>query len=493
MDDMTCPQCGTRMRYDFSAKEIRCPACGFSPLEAKMAEVKAEGPPSYGGAILYRGELSIHARSAFNTGQDQLHDGKPEQALESFKRALSAQPDFIDAHLAIADLVEDEATKRDHLGAVLAYDNNNPEALRRLMVLNGRLSEAEAARSYHYNDQQVEQIDTVEADHNETLICPVCGGTLTVDAASGQVRCKHCGYVAVQQPSRNVGADSLTMALLERKAQPVRWVVGKRILHCQQCGAERTIPARKMRFECPFCGSTQVIQQDPRESLEQPDGLVRFRISRDEASARIRAEMDTLKRRIVNIFDNNRIAYQTIEGLYLPFWVFDTWLDVTETRTYMSGQGNDTLFNLRASQPVYEENTFSDAMLNIPVCAVTSPAPALTRRLTPYRLDEKVAYQPKLLAKFPAQLYDIDFDKASLDAHSIASKTMRRKHEAGKRDSEQMRIRISALVKNMSFQLLLLPVWVVSVIEEDDDRRSILVNGQTGEVILGKVQKRDRP
>ena len=69
---------------------------------------------------------------------------------------------------------------------------------------------------------------------------------------------------------------------------------------------------------------------------------------------------------------------------------------------------------------------------------------------------------------------------------------MRRKHEAGKRDTEQMRIRISSLVKNMSFQLLLLPVWVASIIEEDDDRRSILVNGQTGEVVLGRVQKRDR-
>lgn len=489
MDELTCPECGTRMRYDFAEKRIQCPDCGHSPLDAKMAEVKAEGPPQYGGAIMHRGELNIHARSAFNTAQDQLHDGDSDDALESFKRALFYQPDFVDAHLAIADLVEDEATKREHLGFILAHDGSNQEALRRLMVLNGRLTEAEAARTHHHDDQRIEHVEQVQANAGESLLCPVCGGNLTIHR-SGEVRCKHCGHTEMRQTERDVRADSLSMALLERKAKPVRWVVGKRILHCNQCGAERTIPARKMRAECPFCDSAQVVQQDAIESLEQPAGLVPFKISRDEASARIRESLESFKNRIANLFDKNRIAGQTIEGLYLPFWIFDAWVEVTETRSYMSAQSAESMLGLRASQPRQEENRFTDALINIPICAVTSPPASLTRKLSPYDLDAMLAYAPKLLAKYPAELYSVDFDTASLEARSIVSKTMRRKYEAAQRDSEQMRLRVSSLVQNMSFRLVLLPVWIAQLTEVDGDRRVVLVNGQSGEVVLGKSEKR---
>jgi hypothetical protein len=294
----------------------------------------------------------------------------------------------------------------------------------------------------------------------------------------------------MRQTGQNVGADSLAMALLERKAKPVRWVVGKRILHCQQCGAERTIPARKLRAECPFCGSAQVVQQDAIEALEQPDGLVPFSITRDEASIRIHAEMESFKQRLANVFDKNRIAGQTMEGLYLPFWIFDAWIEVTETRSYVSAQSAESMLGLRVSQPRQEQNTFSDALLNIAVCAVTSPPASLTRKLTPYKLDAMVAYAPKLLAKYPAELYSIDFDRASLEARSRVSKTMRKKHEAAQRDTEQMRLRVSSLVKNMHFRLALLPVWIAQLTEVDGDRRTVLVNGQTGEVVLGKSEKR---
>jgi hypothetical protein len=46
-----------------------------------------------------------------------------------------------------------------------------------------------------------------------------------------------------------------------------------------------------------------------------------------------------------------------------------------------------------------------------------------------------------------------------------------------------------SVVKQMHFRLLLLPVWVGMLEEQDGDRRPALVNGQTGKVVLGKVLK----
>ena len=48
----------------------------------------------------------------------------------------------------------------------------------------------------------------------------------------------------------------------------------------------------------------------------------------------------------------------------------------------------------------------------------------------------------------------------------------------------------SPKIQNMSFRLVLLPVWVASLMEDDGDVRAALVNGQTGKVALGKAEKR---
>jgi hypothetical protein len=275
------------------------------------------------------------------------------------------------------------------------------------------------------------------------------------------------------------------MALIERKANPVRWVIGKRILHCNECGSERTIPATKLAQECPFCGSQQVVQQAAVESLEQPDGLVRFQVSKQQAVAAIQAELQNIRHRIANLFDNNRIAGGTVQGVYLPFWMFDVFTQITVTKTY-TGSSRSGQF---AAARMPKTETFTDALNNVPVCGVTTPAPALTRKLGKYNLDTMVAYQSKLLAKYPAELYTIDFDAASLDAREVVSQTMRDKHNQREVGDEQMQISVFSNIQSMNFRLLLLPVWVASMTETDGDTRAALVNGQSGKVVLGKPQK----
>ena len=491
MDELTCPQCGNRMRYNFEQSKIMCPNCGYSPLDARQEEVKAKGVRPH-VKISNRANININAQTAFHTAHDHLHKGENEKALEHFKRALVFQTDFIDAHLGIADLVEDEATKRKHLSEVIAVDPGNGEALRRLMVLNGRLTQEEMSHTYHDSDQAVEHVDTVVAEQSDAMLCPVCGGQLTVDDVTGRVECKFCGHVEVREHSRQVGADSLAMALLERKVKPVRWVVGNRILHCNECGSERTIPARKLVYECPFCGSKHVVQQEPMEALQQPDGLIQFQVSRQEATAAIGAELNSFQHRIANLFDNNRIAHTVLEAVYLPYWLFDVFAQVDVTRVVVNTQSQNNLFSglYNINTPRQSTMNIADSMSDVAICGVTTPARALTRKLGSFDFSEMINYQSKLLAKHPAELYNIDFDKASLEARGIVARALRDKHQRSESLNGQVEVRAFTKIQSMSFRLLLLPVWVASLLEDDGDIRAALVNGQTGEVALGKPEKR---
>jgi hypothetical protein len=311
-----------------------------------------------------------------------------------------------------------------------------------------------------------------------------------VNLEKRRVECRFCGYSAPHEGPANAGADLLTMAMLERRAQPVRWNVGQRLIVCRQCGAEHTVPSGNLSAHCRFCGSTQVLLGDVLQSFEQPDGILPFALSPEDAATAIRKALKNPAQRLASLFNTNRVESIQVEGVYIPYWVFDVNVEFTTTHTEVVN-----------GIPLTDTTKGMDLVSEVAIAAVKSPSPALLMRLAPYRLEDMEPYQPKWLASQPAALYAVDFDRASLDARELAAKAMRRKHERvveNRRTDDTGRqttdvTRTTVRVQNMIFQLLLLPVWIATLTEMDADVRLALVNGQTGKVVFGKAARRTGP
>lgn len=488
----TCPQCGTTMVLDSASAVYRCPHCRhiiskpYESLEEAEARIRAKGArPAVG--LTHRGAVDPRAKSVFDTGHDDLWQENAAAAIRQFERAIEIQPDFADAHLWIAKLTDDEAVKRSHLGEILAHDMGHPEALRMMMVLNGRLTPEQVVQTYHADSPELRHVDSPVKTTTSVLLCPVCGGHLTADdEESGRVFCRFCGHEERRRAPADVDADILGMALLERKTQRVQWVIGERLLHCKQCGAERTIPARKLSQVCPFCNSNQVIVQDALASFEQPNGIVPFAVGEEAAKNAIREKLTGLGERLYSVFDGNKVARATIDGLYLPFWIFDALLEVSITTVDKRTYDKDLRW-MQAGNSGYQHTKMMSGVNGLAICAVKSPPPNLMRELSEFDLDTMLPYEPKLLAKYPAELYDIDFDAASLEARGRMSEQAR--NEQLRFKPSEVEMTVSTSVIQMSFSLVLMPVWVATLQERDGDIRMALVNGQSGRVALSKAQK----
>ncbi|HEX2906230.1 MAG TPA: hypothetical protein VHO69_05175, partial [Phototrophicaceae bacterium] len=229
-----------------------------------------------------------------------------------------------------------------------------------------------------------------------------------------------------------------------------------------------------------------VVERDALGSFEQPNGIIPFRISREQAGAAIKERLRGLSERLQGMFNNNKVTRATLNGYYLPFWVFDALIEVTRTRVDNSRSGYDR--RLYITDP-YSRSTFNDAQYDVEVCAVKSPPRSLVNRLGDYHLRDLADYTPELLAKYPAQLYSLDFDQAALEARSLVSTAMRIKYGQREVTDNDVIINVATNIQNMSFQLVLLPVWIATLVEQDKDVRPALVNGQTGKVVLGKARK----
>ena len=129
-----------------------------------------------------------------------------------------------------------------------------------------------------------------------------------------------------------------------------------------------------------------------------------------------------------------------------------------------------------------------DGVNNLFVSGVKSPPEALLAKMGDFDLHTLEAYDPRLLAKYPAGLYAIDFDKASLEARGMAASLMRARHH-NFNSGAGYDISVWSNVVDMQFQLILAPVWIATLLEADGDVRTAVVNGQTGRTALGKARK----
>jgi predicted RNA-binding Zn-ribbon protein involved in translation (DUF1610 family) len=490
---LNCPECDARYAFDLENTQFYCPECGHRPstgVDERAAEIRAKGKrPDV--RIANESQINPRAISLFNTAHDYLFSENQDAAIASLHDALEIQPDFADAHLWIAKISRDESVQREHLSEILAHEPNHPEARRMIMVLNGQLTPAMAAVAddpYRMPELKI-AAEPVSAE-GRILRCPQCGGDLTANARTGEVHCAFCGYAAHMPRPLHADGDDLFIRLLERRGQSTQWLVGMRVLHCNNCGAERTLGAQELSSRCGFCGSNQVIEQDALHSLEQPDALLPFQITREDAGQRIKTQLRSAGERLKGLWDTNKVASATLHGYYLPFWIFDAMVEVRRTRIDHAPSGDRFTPVATRIAAAHQVSTFQDMVDDVEICAVQSPPVALLRKISDYDTSALVAYDPALLALYPAQTYTTNFDAAALDARSVIAAYMRHKHsQRDFSDHDRVTIQVFSTVQQMQFRLALLPVWIANLTEVDADRRLALVNGQTGRVVLGPSTK----
>ena len=212
-----------------------------------------------------------------------------------------------------------------------------------------------------------------------------------------------------------------------------------------------------------------------------------FAIGESDAIEQVREALGSGFERFKGWFNDNRYQRIAAEGVFLPYWVFDAATDVTRTyRIRENTKSSSNLFQLDSSVLTLTDR-YSDGAYNVLIPGVKQPAPWMLARIGKFDVGHTRAYTPEVIAQHGAELYTTDFDKASLEAHSAVSQAMRDKYNVT--TQAEQTISVFSIVTPISFRLMLLPVWAVTISERDGEVRPALVNGQTGKVALGKAAK----
>ncbi|MFN2227681.1 MAG: hypothetical protein ACK2UY_15265, partial [Anaerolineae bacterium] len=360
MQPFICPQCGHRSSFDPWAGAARCPRCNFTPPPdggggqyVSWARRQAHQPyldelqahwsgshrpdltfilPTPDDALTfwrgYQQALGEDPRSAIGPHVEYVRDYQPTRqeilvfagaylwlrrgrrgrAAEDLAALVFQAPQFVDAWVWRSATTDDGEQRRAYLDKATRLDLGHPLARDALALAEGQVS-----LSGRHRQQAL-----------VTTQCAQCGAGLRYEPGAPQVECPHCGHTMALEATNVVDqqARAVHNLRLERRYQGHTWAEAARVMHCCTCGADLTM-TQYLAQCCAFCGSTNVLVEERDRRLEQPDGLLPFQVHREQALAAIERTRSRLPLRFIPWLNGNEAELKELQGIYLPFWVFD--------------------------------------------------------------------------------------------------------------------------------------------------------------------------
>jgi tetratricopeptide (TPR) repeat protein len=403
--------------------------------------------------------LLVHAVAAAKAGDN-------DEARSYLERVLYASPDNEqkqEAWLWLSELAADPEKKRGYLEDILAYNPTHAIARRKLALLDGRLQEADIINPDTHSAPSPKGAASSQV---QQFSCPNCSARMVYAPDGTRLHCEHCGYdqgLATRDKEDAVqtkGEQDFFVAMATAEGH-----VGPQAIQtfdCQRCGHAFVVGPSALSVTCPYCDSVYVVEELTFASrqLIPPQAILPFAISFDKAQARLNAWFQEKKFK----------AHAEPHGLYVPAYTFDIGGSL-EWRGFKST--NDQRVPTSGFETVHYDDMVVPAYKKLP---------AFAPEMRHYDLSALVPYDPRYLADWPAEVYDITMSDASLVARREVLKEIKPRIEATTGSIfEPVTITGWSTAGMMpdSFKLILLPLWMAHYRVEGKSY-DVLINGQNG-------------
>jgi hypothetical protein len=282
---------------------------------------------------------------------------------------------------------------------------------------------------------------------------------MVADPRHSRLICEHCGHHEPLEDQPRREAQDVGAALWSVKGRLVPRTAT--VFACGGCGASFLAQSERLSSTCPYCSVVYVASAPVDRDLIEPHGVVPFIVTSGEAE------------RALALAGVTR-PHSTLRGLYAPAWLFSFSGEVAWWGSQRDGSG----FGSNRREEVSGTYTIVEARTCVPA-GRHSPAAFETSMLGEFDWQAIVSYRPELVASWPAETYQISLDEATVAGRRAVMPSLRAEVQEGI-DSGIDDLHMSfARVAADSYQLVLVPLWVVEG-DPAADAVPLFVNGQSG-------------
>ncbi len=427
--------------------------------------------------------MDNYSKDLLRTGIIEAKAGDRNVARRYLDRAIymSGSHDVLaEAWFWMSEITDDSIEKRKALENCLSHDLRHLRARRSLAILDGKLKPEEVINP----DLMPSAATGVRSANAQRFMCPKCGGRMAFAPDGQTLICDYC--TRGQSVGENSGdADEkdfiIAMATMKGHGRPLQ----EQVFHCNGCGAEFILPPKQISSSCAYCNSAHVVSLEKTKDLLAPDGIIPHSFDQKRA---IKVLIDWVEGK--NIKPEKMVELP--RGLYLPLWTFDVGGSIDYTYEVVDNfQDEDDLYSGRFGQK--KITRYSDeypVMENdLPLPASKKPSFVFLRLIESFDMKSIKPYDPRYLASWPAEIYDVPMADASLDARSWVYAKYKHKLPLLLNNANIVHTSSAKLMVE-SFKLTLLPVWMTEL-PFDGREHLILINGQNGVVSSDLLEREE--
>jgi hypothetical protein len=427
--------------------------------------------------------MEDYSKELLRSGIIEAKTGNRETARRYLDRAIymtSSHDVLAEAWFWMSEVTDAAVEKRKALENCLSHDLRHARARRSLAILDGKLKADEVIDP---NKLPAAPEGLRQADA-QRFMCPKCGGRMAFAPDGQTLVCDYC--------SRNqvVGANTkeadekdfiIAMATSRGHGKPLQ----EQVFHCTGCGAEFIMPPKQISASCVYCDSPYVVSLEKTKDLLAPDGIIPHVFDQKHAT-----------KLLVDWVEGNSIKpekkVELPRGLYLPLWTFDIGGVIDYTGEMVEYE--DQMFAKRGQKKVVRITDQYPIMVDdLPLPASRKLSAVFLKLINAFDMKTIKPYDPRFLANWPAEIYDVPMADASLDARSQAYARYKEKLPYLLSGMNLVHTSSENLVVE-SFKLNLLPVWMTEL-PFDGREHLVLINGQNEFVasdVPDTAQKQDK-
>jgi hypothetical protein len=425
-----------------------------------------------------------YGKELLRSGIIDAKTGNRESARRYLDRAVYISNDhevLAEAWFWMSEVLDDKVEKRKALENCLSHDLRHTRARRSLAILDGKLKADEII-----NPDKLPVAPPGLHDANaERFMCPKCGGRMSFAPDGQSLRCEYCSrnQKFTTQPGTAEEKDFLiAMATARGHGKPLN----EQVFHCEGCGCEFILPPDQISSTCVYCGSPHVINWESEEELLAPDGIIPHAFNRDRAMKFLTEWVKAHQIKPEKQEGAGSPRPYLPRGVYLPLWTFDLGGELDYVGETVDD--NQIQFNSKMPKMMRVHDSYPVQVNDIPIPASRKLSAVFLRLIPTFELRGVKPYDPRYLANWPAEVYDISMAEASLDARAQTLSHYKR-DLPNLLTPTQLISTSSAKMSVDSFRLNLLPVWMTEL-PFGGREHLVLINGQNGMVASDLPEKK---
>lgn len=324
--------------------------------------------------------------------------------------------------------------------------------------------------------------------------CPNCTAPLSFLPGHDKVTCEYCGTEYEVRVIEEMFQQKEAMAAQAADARDARWeteaagndwgedeMAMLKAFTCSSCGAEIVSDGNTMATECCYCGNPTMLPQR-FEGMLKPDYVIPFKKSKQDAVAALK-NFYKGRRLLPSAFtSNNRV--ESIQAMYVPFWLFDTSTEAYATfraeRINVIETSNETITEtsvyecLRAGSMEFER---------IPVDGSVKMDDAYMESIEPFDYSEMVEFSTAYLTGYLADKYDVDAEESAERADKRVENSAIGVLQETVTGYDTCKCTEQTVAKEHGkVSYAMVPVWILTT-KYEGKPYTFMMNGQTGKVV----------